>query len=134
MQGAINFSAMLVAACANFLVWVLWYRRKSAQERLKESLAETGFVREGRVIIPYGLFAGASLVIAMSLAVMMAAANLNTFLEGVLFGVIVGFGFAAMAILPGFAMEMRPRWVYLLHAGAVSMGTWVMCIILASWN
>jgi hypothetical protein len=134
MQGAINYGAMLVAAAANFIVWVLWYRRASAQKRLKESLGEAGVVVEGRVKTPYALFAAGSLVLSMSLAVIMAAAGFHTFAEGLLFGVIVGFGFAAMAVLPGFAMEMRPRWVFLLHAGAVAFGTWVMCIILASWR
>lgn len=134
MEGAINYGAMLVAALANFIIWVLWYRRASAQTRLRESLGEAGIVVEGKIKAPYALFAGASLVLSMSLAVIMAAAGFHSFAEGLLFGIIVGFGFAAMAVLPGFAMEMRPRWVFLLHAGAVAFGSWVMCIILASWN
>lgn len=130
MESTINFSAILVAALLNFAVWVIWYRRASAQARLREA----GVEGEGPIKPPYNLFAGASLVMAMALGVMMAAANLNSFAEGFLFGFVVGFGFAAMAVLPGFAMERRPRWVYLLHAGAVATGSWVMAIVLAAWH
>ncbi|MDA5193762.1 DUF1761 domain-containing protein [Govanella unica] len=130
MEGTINYAAIFVAALCNFVIWVIWYRRASAQSRLRES----GVASEGPIKPPYLLFAGASLVMSIALAVMMAAAGFHTFAEGLLFGIIVGFGFAAMAVLPGFAMEMRPRWVYLLHAGAVALGSWAMAIVLASWR
>lgn len=127
MEGRIDFLAILFAALANFVVWVIWYRRTSAQSRLRQA----GVGGEGPITPPYGLFAGASLVMAMALGVIMAAAGFHTLAEGLLFGIIVGFGFAAMALVPAFAIAGQPRWVFLLHAGAVAVGSWLMAVILA---
>ncbi len=131
-DGSMNYVAVLAATGVNVGVQYLWYHRASAQFRLKEAEVKPG--EDGRYRLPWGLMLLTSLLLSYALAVIFAAAGINTWAEGLMFGFIIGFGVIAMVMTPVFVIERRPRWIFLLHAGGAVLSIVVMGFILGGWQ
>jgi len=122
--------SILVAAIANFGLGMFWYSRRGFGVRwrtLGGQEADAQIPRQVAVI-----FSTASLLAAFALAVLLAAAGLSGWLEGLMFGVILGFGVVAMMLVPVMILDQQPRGLFLIHAGYAATGVAVMATIIGA--
>ena len=133
MSDSINALAVLVAAAGYMAVCALWYAPRVLGNKWLSLIGKT---REelGPLWRPMILASLAALVLSYTLALLIVAMEIDSFIEGILFGFLIGTGIFAAALAPIMAYEGRPRQLYTLHAGNVVVGMMVMGAILAAWR
>ena len=132
---SINFSAVIVAAGATFMIGGAWYTffakawQKSqgySEERVKEIEEQTSLVKVfGTMIICY-------LIISLIMAVLVQVAAINSLQAGATLGLLVWGLVSCVALtshvsrdvtLPGFLIDTGYQLIYCLGTGAL-LGVW----------
>jgi Protein of unknown function (DUF1761) len=129
----VNYWAVLVAAVAVLVTSALWYVVfGSAWLRLR------GIDPDAAELTPpvwqmAGQFAR-NLVVATVLAHLLRWLEVATWKRALQVGLLVWFGFEAMAVAGSVLHEGYPLGLYLLHVGGALQATLVMALILGAWR
>jgi hypothetical protein len=76
---------------------------------------------------------GRNLIIAMVLAYFLRRLNTATWKDAMRIGLLLWFGFEAMAVAGSVLHEGYPVGLYAIHVGDALLGTLVMALILGTW-
>lgn len=131
---SVNHLAVIVAALSDFIVGALWY---SSLMFGKAWMKETGLteekMRKDNPLVKYGLTLVFSLIITYNLAFFLGSptATLGSY---VLYSLLAGFGWAAMAVGILNLFEMRGWKLMLMNWGYVTIAFTLKGLILGLWR
>lgn len=125
--------AIIVAAAVYMAVCAIWYAPRVLGNKWLSLIGKTR-QELGALWRPMILAALAALVLSYTLSLLVVAMEIDSFVEGILFGFLIGAGIFAAALAPIMAYEGRPRQLYTLYASNVVVGMMAMGAILAAWR
>ena len=135
--GAINWLAVGAAVIVNMVLGALWY---SPVLLGKPWMKANGFTDESikghksEATKGYVVAVIASIVTAITLAVLAQLIGADTLAEGLMLGLWVSIGLVFFAIAVNYVFEFRPMSLILINAGYPVVGQTIMAVILAAWK
>ncbi len=132
-NATINYVAVLVATCVNMLVGYIWYHQKvfgTAWMHLVGMTEEKA--RQGAGLAMGGMIAVA-LIANFVLAHFVDFTQATTFIDGVVVGLWLWFGFSGAALFTLVAFERRPWKWFAISAGYQLVVLVVNGGLLATW-
>jgi len=137
--GSINWLAVIVATVIYFLLGAVWFAQQTPLG--KAWIAAAGYQSPTTGATSTNLFyvipAATSLVSVVATALIAAATGTDSLNEGIVLGLVVGIGYAAMIILTTAAFEFtKPKqWTWgLIDASYHVVGLLIAAIIIALWR
>jgi hypothetical protein len=135
---AINYLAVLVVALATFFLGAVWYTALFG----KRWVQLQGFTPEQMKAMqarrPPPLFFGGLilcyLVIALVVAMLVVAFNVNNILDGALMGLLLWLGPAAAVAMTGYLSTDKAFGVYLIDCGYQLLYLVLMGAVLGAWR
>jgi hypothetical protein len=129
----VNYWAVLVAAATSLITSALWYvvfgsawlRLRGIDPSTAEMTPQTWQMA--------GQFAR-NLVVAFVLAYLLSRLAATTLKDALWLGLLVWFGFQAMAVVGSVLHENYPLGLYLIHFGDALQATLTMALILGTWR
>lgn len=134
MGGSINYLAVIAAAIAAFVIGGIWYAPFAFDKpwRKAAGLSDADVARGSMPVIFGGAFV-ATLVAAYSLARFLAHDG-TSMLDGLVAGLLAGFGIAAMSVGILTSFERRPLGYLLINGGYMTVMFAVMGLIIGAWR
>jgi hypothetical protein len=132
----VNFLAILVSGVASLVLGFFWYGPLFGKAWARYS----GWTEEkvkalpaSRMALTYGLTFVAALVSAYVLSVLSEALGASGITDGLLLGLLAGFGFSGMAFATTHLFEHKPLGLWLIVAGYEVLYLAVAGIIVTVW-
>ncbi|GAC1613937.1 MAG: hypothetical protein NVS9B12_14980 [Vulcanimicrobiaceae bacterium] len=125
----INHVAVITAAVAFFLLGWIWYTVFKSAWMFFNNIT----VSMASPTILIGMFV-IGLVMAYIVAIALSKSPDNTATDGMSFGLFMGVGLVATAMLMDFISEARPLGLWAIDAGYIVVGLAVMGAIVAGWK
>lgn len=135
--GGINYLAVLVAVLLNMGAGALWYSHvlwaKPWTALTGVDMAAMG-ARRDLAMRGYGIAIGASILIAITMAVFAQLAGARTLGDGLVLGLLAGIGFVGTTGAANYSFENRPLKLYLINVGYPMVSFLVMGVLIALWH
>lgn len=130
----INYLAVVVAAIFSMVLGALWYSPVLfGKQWMKLSKVKMNAEMKKKAKFSYiGMFVG-SIITALILSAVVDYANAATFLEGLLIGVLVWFGFVATTQIGAVLWEGKPKALFLLNTAFSLVNYAIVGGIVAVW-
>lgn len=129
----INFIAVIVAALSMFLIGGLWYSPKVFGKLwLKELGKDKSFLETGNMKAIFGGAFLLALVMAFNLAGFIS--GYESWIWGLIGGVLAGLGWVAMSIGIIYLFERRSFKIFAINAGYIVVSFIIMGLILGLWK
>lgn len=128
----LNWFAVVVAAVAQMILGFLWYGPVfgktwlAAMGKTQDQLSGAGMAG--------AVSAGAALITAIALGLVINNAGATTIGDGVVWGIILSAGLVVTSQISNAMYEQRSGTVVLLYASYQVVGTAVMGAIIAGWQ
>jgi len=131
----LKWSAILVAAVADWLLGAIWFKVFATQwmagirmpaDQMQANMAHPNFW-------PFLVAFVSSLVMAFVIARVVAASETHGLFRGIMAGVLVGLA-ACAAMVTEAVFEIRPGSFVLISAGYPLLGSILMGIIIGAWR
>lgn len=132
LRTKVNYWAVLVAAVATLVTSALWYVVGNAWLTLRGIDPNTAEMTP-QAWQMVGQFAR-NFVVAFVLAYLLSRLTATTAKEALRLGLLVWFGFEAMAVAGSVLHENYPLGLYLIHVGDALQATLLMTLILGAWR
>ncbi len=129
----VNWLAILIAAIADWLLGAVWFQIFASQWKAGSSPLppmQTGMTHPN--FWPYLVSLVASLVIAYSIARVVAGSETHGLFRGIIAGILIGLAIAA-AMVTEMVFEVRPGSFIVVSAGYPLVGSILMGIIIGVW-
>lgn len=136
---SINWLAVIVATVIYFALGALWFAPQTPIGRAWVSASgyESPTTGAASSNVFYLVPAATTFVMVVVTALIAAATGTDTLTEGVVLGLLVGIGYAAMIVLTTAAFEFsKPRqWTWgVIDASYHVLGLMIAAVILALWR
>jgi hypothetical protein len=136
---SINWLAVIVATVIYFALGALWFAPQTPIGRAWVSASgyESPTTGASSSNVFYLVPAATTFVMVVGTALIAAATGTDTLAEGVVLGLLVGIGYAAMIVLTTAAFEFsKPRqWTWgVIDASYHVLGLLIAAVILALWR
>ena len=133
--GDINYLAVVVAALAYFAIGGLWYTVLFGKAWIRASGVDPDQAQAGggNALMFLGTFI-AYLIEATVLAAIARSTGASTVGHGIVLGLFIGAGIAAVLTWVNTTYEMRPRALFAINASNAIVGFTVMAIIVTIWD
>ena len=137
--GSINWLAVVIATVIYFALGAVWFAPQTPIG--KAWMAASGYESPTTGVSSSNLFyivpAATSFVAVVATALIAQATGTDTLNEGILLGLVVGIGYAAMIVLTTAAFEFsKPRqWTWgVIDASYHVLGLLIAAVIIAFWQ
>lgn len=129
----LNWLAILVAVIANMVIGAAWYG--GFAEPWMAGIGKTrADIDEAQSWQPYAVAILNSLLMAFVLANVIHWIGVDTWLNGLLTGLLMWLGFTGFSFAANHAFEMRSFGLWGINAGTYMVGLAVMGAILGGWQ
>jgi hypothetical protein len=128
----INYLAVVVAALAYFAWGAIYYAPPIAGRAWQKAVGLTQEQLRPNPVVFVGTYIG-YFVMAVTLAAIARSTGATDFADGLVLGLFVGIGIAAMGIWVGGMYEQRMNLAW-LNMGNGVIGTIIMAVIVTVWD
>lgn len=132
--GEVNYLAALVAALAFFAIGALWYSPLLFSRPWQRSIGMEPQDAQAPNPMLFVVTGVAYFVQAVTLGAIARAIGATDVVDGLVLGLFVAMGIAAMGLLVNASYEGRPATLFWINAGNALLGLVVMSIIMTVWD
>ena len=130
----VNWLAVLVAGLAYFVIGALWYTDGLMGRQYRSALGLDPDVKGTPDMTPLAVNFVGWLVSALALALISVAVGADSFVDGLVLGLVVAVGLVVTQMLVTTGYEGRGNALFKVNAPYVVVGFAVMGVILAVWR
>lgn len=130
----VNWLAVLVAGLAYFVIGALWYTDALMGRQYRSALGLDPDVKGTPDMTPLAVNFVGWLVSALALALISVAVGADSFVDGLVLGLVVAVGLVVTQMLVTTGYEGRGNALFKVNAPYVVVGFAVMGVILAVWR